>query len=104
MKEKLQALITRSEAAYEAAKNDSYLSHVYRAKTDELRRLALHLEEEGPEELLRRLRAELPELEEELAQELEHPTFDWYDEHYHAKVLEGVLDARRAVIELPEET
>lgn len=43
-----------------------------------------------------------PATQEALQEELDHPSCDWYDDHYHAKILEGTLDARQSVIELLE--
>lgn len=103
MEKELQRLIAECEAAYEEEKDSPFLSVIRHEEIEELRRLALRLRDAGPEELLRQLKAEQPALEQALKDEDEHPTFDWYDEHYHAKRLMGVLDAHRKVRGLLEE-
>ena len=98
----MEALIAACEAAYDTDRNSSYLSHVRRAELEELRRLEGRLREAGPAALLEQLRAEEPALRQALQEELDHPSFDWYDGHYQYKVLEGVQDARRSVMKLLE--
>lgn len=98
----IQELIAQCETAYETEKDDAYLSNVRHAELEELQSLSRRLDEQGPEELLRCLREEQPILESRLREEEEHPTFDWYDEHHHAKRLTGILAARRSVTNLLE--
>lgn len=49
------------------------------------------------------LKAELPALEEEVAHEEAHATFDWYDDHYYEKIYSGRLQACKIAMELYEE-
>ena len=41
-------------------------------------------------------------MEEERDREAIYPSFDWYDEHYHYKILEGWCIAYKEVIKLLE--
>lgn len=103
MIEEILQLIVQCEAAYEAEKDDAFLSNVRHAELEELQSLSQRLRETEPAELLRCLREEQPALEARLKEEEDHPTFDWYDEYHHAKRLAGVLAARRSVIKLLEQ-
>ncbi|MDE5892342.1 MAG: hypothetical protein K2H45_05430 [Acetatifactor sp.] len=102
MIEEIQQLIVQCKAAYEAEKDDAFLSNVRHAELEELQSLSQRLQEMEPAELLRFLREEQPALEARLKEEEDHPTFDWYDEYHHAKRLAGVLAARRSVMKLLE--
>ena len=46
-------------------------------------------EDQDPQALLTWLRSEKPRLQEIAEEEDAHPTFDWYDEHYHVKIAMG---------------
>lgn len=55
-----------------------------------------------PEAMYERLKAELPDLEEQVAGEEACYTFDWYDDHHYEKIYSGRLMACRALLELYE--
>ncbi len=77
----------RSFDAWDAAELD-YLEDV-------LRRLD---QGESVESVYVRAAGELPELEERVAGEEAHSTFDWYDDHYYEKIYSGKLSACKAVL------
>ena len=93
--------IARAQAQYQEEQEDSYLSHVRAAEEQTLQALYERLQAgESGKELLAWLRQELPRLEEWMEQELERPSFDWYDEHYHYKCLEGRRNACQTIEKL----
>ena len=101
---KIEDEIAQSQLRYEADENDSYIGTVRRAELESLQYLYSRLKDgEEAEEFLAWLRAKLPELEERRERELESPSFDWYDDHYHYKVLDGQCDAYRIMIKLLEQ-
>lgn len=57
-----------------------------------------------PEAMYERLKAELPDLEEQVAGEEACYTFDWYDDHHYEKIYSGRLMACRALLELYEKS
>lgn len=86
--------ISKSQARLQKDRKDSYWSHVWAAEEEELCSLCQRLKEgESREEMLAWLRQRLPQTEQWMRDELDHPTFDWYDEHYHYKRLEGRRNA-----------
>lgn len=103
MRQQLQRMIDACAAAYRQERDRPMRSIVLRGELEELRSLAARLEEAGPEELLRQLREEAPALQASLDREVECPSFDWYDDHYHAERLMGVQNARKAVLALLEQ-
>lgn len=103
MRQQLQRMIGDCAAAYQEERDKPVRSIVLRGELEELRSLAARLEEAGPEELLRQLREEAPALQASLDRETECPSFDWYDDHYHAELLMGVQNARKAVLTLLEQ-
>lgn len=99
----LAGALARSKARYEEARHDPFDSHVYAAEAEALEELCQSLRDGlSAEALAARQQTMLPELEQAMAEELEHPTFDWYGEHYHYLRLKGRLAAWRAVRELLE--
>ena len=94
----LDGALVESSARYEAAQRDAYLSYVYAAETETLTDVRRSLEDGmSVEELAAKLRERIPALEQAMREEDEHPTFNWYNEHYHYLRLEGQRDAWRAV-------
>ncbi len=103
MEQEIQQLIAACQSAFASECHSPFLSHVRRAELEELQRLGLLLQKVGPEQLLQQLQAEESALQANLEQELDRPSFDWYDDHYYAKVLDGILTARHAVQSLLEQ-
>ena len=90
----LAEALTRCRARYEAAREDAHLSHVYAAEIETLEALAGRAANGvSAAELAAQAHKKLPELEQAMHEEYEHPTFDWYNEHYHYLRLEGQRDA-----------
>lgn len=101
---KMERLIASCEAQYEAKKDDSYLSTVLASEAETLRTLLERAKGgETGEQMLADLKGKMPKLEEEMEKEAKYPTFDWYDEHYVYKVMEGRRDAYRKVTAILEE-
>ena len=74
----LEEALAASRAQYEKARDDDFLSHVYAAKAETLEYLCRRAAEGlSAEELLEQARKRIPELEEAMREEDEHPTFDW---------------------------
>lgn len=94
----LEEALAESRARYEAEKDDAYRSYVYVSKTETLADL-LRKTRDGmsADELAQQARKMLPELEEAMREEDEHPTFDWDNEHYYYLLYEGQRDAWRVV-------
>lgn len=89
---------------YEENRQDAYLSVFYRAKLEQLEEFRANVQNGEPtESLLERAKKRLPELKAKRAEELEHPTFDWYGEHYHYEVLDGACAAYETLINLLEQ-
>lgn len=100
---KIEEAIAQSRMRYEKDSDDSYLSIVRAEELETLQRFYGRLKSgEGAENLLAELRRGLPELEAEREKEAERPSFDWYDEHYHYKLLDGQCGAYRIMMELLE--
>ena len=99
----LERAIAESRARYEADQHNADVSASRASEWQTLCEWRGFLQNGEPSAALReKLAAALPGLKEELAREAEHPSFDWYDEHYHYKRLAGVLDAYRIVLPLLE--
>lgn len=99
----LERAIAESRARYEADQHNADVSASRASKWQTLCEWRGFLQNGEPSAALReKLAAALPGLKEELAREAEHPSFDWYDEHYHYKRLAGVLDAYRILLPLLE--
>ena len=100
---KIEEVIDRSRMRYEEVKEDWYSSTV---RAEELRTLQSLYERlkngESRENLLVEMKKKLPELEDWMEGELERPTFDWYDDHYHYKILDGQHSAYKIMIDLLE--
>lgn len=100
---KMEGEIAKAQKRYQADREDSYLSNVRVAEIEALQALLQRLRQgESVEELSAWLRQELPQLEENMEQELERPSFDWYDERYQYKRLEGRRDAYEIAVEIIE--
>lgn len=100
----LEEALAAGRAQYEKARNDAFLSHVYASKAETLEFLCKRAAEGLPaKELAEQAREKIPELEEAMREEDEHPTFDWDNEHYHYLRYEGRRDAWRAVQKIVEE-
>ena len=94
----LEAELVESRARYEVAQDDACLSYVYAAETKTLIHVCQSLEDGmSVAELAAKAREKIPELEQAMREEDEHPTFDWDNEHYHYLCYEGQRDAWRAV-------
>ena len=99
----LKRAIAESRARYEADQHNADVSASRASEWQTLCEWRGFLQNGEPSAALRKkLAAALPGLKEELAREAEHPSFDWYDEHYHYKRLAGVLDAYRILLPLLE--
>lgn len=99
----LEEKLIEYRAAYKRSETDPFLSTLWASKLQLLEWLLLRLAEgTPPAELVSELEAQLPRLEKECARETEHPSFDWYDEHHHAKVLTGQCEAIREALALLE--
>ena len=84
-------------------RDDPFLSIVWHSELEMLEAFYDRIRKEGlPAVQQADLRERLAELEKEKKKEEEHPSFDWYDEHYHYKVLEGQCAAYKVVLELLE--
>ena len=81
---RLREQIALCEAEYQRHINDSFLSHVLSSKR----------------ELGARLTEELPRLLADREDEAQHPSFDWYDEHYLYKILDGKCEAYQCMLRL----
>ena len=98
---KIKEQIVQCEAEFEQYQDDTFLSYVLAEKRRTLQHFWECLQTETDLESFKaRLEEKLPQLEAAKKEEEEHPTFDWYDEHYHYKVLEGICDAYRCVLKL----
>lgn len=98
---KLEEQIVLCEAEYQRYKDDTFYSYIYAEKLKTLQYFMECLQkEEDLGSFKARLEERLPELEAAKKEEDEHPTFNWYDEHYHYKVLEGTCDAYRCMLKL----
>ena len=94
----LDGALTEGKARYEVAQQDVYLSYICAAEVKTLTYLRQSLEDGMTvQELAAKLRERIPELEQAMREEDEHPTFDWDNEHYHYLCLEGQRDAWRTV-------
>ncbi len=101
---KMEEEIAKAQERYQADQEDSYLSHVRAAEIEALQALRQRLRRgESMEELSAWIRQELSRLEENMEQELNRPSFDWYDEHYQYKRLEGRRDAYKIAVGIIEE-
>lgn len=101
---KIEIEISQSQLRYEADRDNAHLSTIRVKELETLQNLYDRLKSgEEAEALLNKLKEDLPELEEMKEQEFLHPSFDWYDEHYHYKVLDGRCDAYRIMIKLLEQ-
>ena len=99
----LERAIAESRARYEADQHNADVSASRASEWQTLCEWRGFLQNGEPSAALReKLAAALPGLKEELAREAEHPSFDWYDEHYQYKRLAGVLDAYRILLPLLE--
>ena len=58
------------------------------------------LEGQRAQELGARLTEELPRLLADREDEAQHPSFDWYDEHYLYKILDGKCEAYQCMLRL----
>ena len=84
-------------------RDDAFDSVVWASKLETLEEF-FHLLKEGLPAggMLTDLKEQMPALEERREQEAEYPSFDWYDDHYHYKVLDGRHKACKDMIELLE--
>ncbi len=101
----IEEKIALCEQRYEENKEDSFLSVILDSELRKLQTLYGRIRNEMPadqEKMLAELKAEFAELEKDREREEHSPTFDWYDEHYHYKVLDGQCDAYRSVIGILE--
>ncbi len=99
----IEDAIAACEKKYHDVQDDSYLSHTAAAHLKTLRELQGQLTEGmAPEELLASLREKLPELIAYRDAEFEHPTFDWYNEHYYYLRADGECDAYQEMIGILE--
>lgn len=97
----LAGALAQSRARYEEARRDPFDSHVYAAEAETLEELCQSLRGGmSAEALAAQMRKTIPALEEAMAEELEHPTFDWYGEHIHYLRLKGRHAAWRTAREL----
>lgn len=100
---KIEEKIAVCEENCEKDRGDAFLSTIRNSELETLRTLCERLKGEKSKERLRtELSGWLLELEKAKKREEEYPSFDWYDEHYHYKVLEGQCAAYRDVLELLE--
>ncbi len=101
---KIEDKIALCKKEYEAGADDAFISNVQISKQKMLEKLLDRLKNGEQEKiLLAYLKKRLPELEKEMEREEEAPSFDWYDEHYHYKVLYGQCAAYREIIGVLEE-
>ena len=99
--EKIEEKIALCEKRYEEDKNDAFLSTIKHSEWKTVESLYEQVKNaEQPENLLPEWKEKLAELEVEKEEEDRHPSFDWYDEHYHYKVLDGQCDAYKGMIKL----
>lgn len=94
----LAEALAQSRARYEEVRHDAFDSHVRAAEAETLEELCQSLRDGmGAEALAAQAQKTVPELEEAMQEELEHPTFDWYGEHYHYLRLKGRYAAWKTV-------
>ncbi len=99
----IEEKIALSREEYEEYKSDVQWSVTVAKKLEAFEHiLSLLKKGQSPEALLADLKEELPGMEEERDREAIYPSFDWYDEHYHYKILEGWCIAYKEVIKLLE--
>lgn len=98
----LEEQIALCEAEYQRRAGDAFLSTILAEKLATLRHFLEGLQE-GRQLEVPRLEEELSQMEAERDGEAEHPSFDWYDEHYVYKVLEGRCDGYRCMLKLLRE-
>ena len=100
---KIEEAIAQSRMRYEADREDSFLSIIRAGELETLQWLYGRIKSgENAENLLAELRRTLPELEAKREKEIDRSSFDWYDEHYHFKLLDGQCGAYGIMIELLE--
>lgn len=101
--QKIEEKIAICEKNCEKDRDDSFWSTVRNSERETLCALYERLKKsESEEKALAEFKRKLPVLEKAKEDEVDHPTFYWYDEHHHYKVLEGQCDAYRTVIKLLE--
>lgn len=101
--ELMEQEIERCQALFDENIEDSFYSYIYSSRLKDTRELTEKLRQgETPAELIEFLHAALPRAEQALQEEEEHPRFDWYDEHYYAKLIMGQIDAYKAVLKILE--
>lgn len=89
----------------EESKGDAFFSIIYASELETWQALYKRLQGSVQADagiLQTELRERLARLEEAKGREEERPSFDWYDEHYHYKVLEGQCAAYQGMLELME--
>ena len=100
----MEEKIAACEKKYEKAREEAYLSTVYSSELETWRFLLERLRDDGGQEDVATLQADLKKRLGELEKEKEHedhcPSFSWYGEHYNYLVLEGGCDAYRGMVEL----
>ena len=97
----MEEKIACCKAAYERHKDDAFLSTLYAHKLQSFEGYRRRLQAgEAAQALLMELQQALPALKQDREREAESPTFDWYDDHYHYKVLSGQYEAMAEMIEL----
>lgn len=88
--EVLKMAIKMADDNYRINKDDSYSSIFYTHKKKKLEKVLSQLENSAHMDfLLRELRQERLRLIDLSEEEEEHPTFDWYGEHYWEIVCDG---------------
>lgn len=100
----LEEALAAGREQYEKARDDAFLSHVYASKVETLEFLCRRaVEGLSAEELAQEAQEKIPRVQQLMQEEDEHPTFDWYNEHYYYLLYEGEYDAWRAVQKILEE-
>ncbi len=100
----LAEALAQSRARYEEVRHDPFDSHVCAAEIETLEELCQRLQDGmSVAEFAAQAQEQVPALEAAMQEEYEHPTFDWYGEHYHYLRLEGRCDAWKTAQKLLEQ-
>lgn len=99
----LKTAIEAAEEQYRINADNSYLSHIYAHKKQQLDEILARAEQGTPAgQLLSQLKQEQQRLVILIQEEELHPTFDWCSDHYWEMVYTGELDGCEEAIAVLE--
>lgn len=102
-REALKKAIKSAEEDYQKQKDDSYFSTFYVRKKQRLEKILSQMENCANMDLfLRELRREWMRFMDLRKAEADHPTFDWYGEHYWEIVYDGEAAGCEAAVKIFE--